>query len=201
MLIIFGMRVRSKRLASGTFACPSCGADRAYAHFEARRWFTLFFLPIIPLKVVGEYLECETCHHKFRTDVLTAPTTGQLQDQLLAIVREGAVLVLGTEPSPTARQEARSLVSAFAGREWTDDDLDADRRQLDPSQISARLATIAPILNEQGKERLVAGFTQIAATGGVLGAEDRRTIERLAGEIGMTSAHTRGVIDEVLERV
>jgi hypothetical protein len=28
----------------------------AYRRKEARRWFTLFFIPLIPLKVLGEFV-------------------------------------------------------------------------------------------------------------------------------------------------
>jgi hypothetical protein len=72
---------------------------------------------------------------------------------------------------------------------------------LDTSHLSARLAMLAPMLSEQGKERLVASFTRVAATGGVLAPDQRSLIQSIAGDLGMTAAHTRGVIDEVLETV
>src|ERR1700738_4957036 len=59
MFLIWGWRSRSKVLSQGTFFCPHCGGDRQYAHKQARRWFTLFFLPVIPLKVLGEFVECQ----------------------------------------------------------------------------------------------------------------------------------------------
>ena len=47
MLIIFGLRVFYRTIAQGTFHCRRCGGDRQYRHRAGRRWFTLFFLPVI----------------------------------------------------------------------------------------------------------------------------------------------------------
>lgn len=201
MLLIWGLRTIFKKLGVGTFACPSCGADRPYTHKEARRWFTLFFIPIIPMKVLGEVVECDVCHGTFKPQVLNAPTASHLEEQLLAVAREGVVLVLGPAPTPAARTEALDLLSSFAGREWSAADLDRDLASLEATHLPARLAMLSTVLSEQGKERLVAGFARIAATGGVLSPDQRARIEQIAGGIGMTAAHTRGVIDEVIERV
>lgn len=60
-MLIFGWRNRTKHLGGGTFHCPVCNAARQYEHVEARRWFTLFFVPIIPAKRLGEFVRCLTC--------------------------------------------------------------------------------------------------------------------------------------------
>ena len=201
MLIIWGWKAVCRTLATGTFACPSCGADRPYSHVEARRWFTFFFIPAIPLKRLGEYVECGTCKGTFQTAVLSQPTAEALGEALLLAVRQGLVAVLWPDPTPAARAEALAMVSSFAGREWQHADLDGDLRHLPTTDLSQRLATLAPVLSEQGKEHLVGGFTRAAATGGILPPDRRAVIERLAAEIGMTPAHARGVIAEVTERV
>lgn len=200
MFLIWGWRTRSKTLASGTFACPGCSADRQYVHKQARRWFTVFFIPLIPLKVLGEYIECQTCKCTYKPAVLSQPTTATLQNELLLAARETAVVVLGSDPTPAACTEARLMLSSFAEREWSETELAADVGQLDTGGLSARLALLAGVLTEQGKERLVGWAAKIASTGGFLTAERRAVVERIAGDIGMTAAHARGVIDEVVEQ-
>jgi len=69
-LIIFGRRSTTRVRTHGTFACPRCGPGREYAHKEVRRWFTLYFIPVIPLGTVGEYLECGSCAGTFGLEVL-----------------------------------------------------------------------------------------------------------------------------------
>ena len=103
MPIIFGWRTRASIIARGMFLCPQCGADRHYAHKSMRRWFTLFFIPLIPLKTLGEFVECETCHSKYKTSVLSTPTTASLQEELVAAFREAVVTLLRTGRSPLVR--------------------------------------------------------------------------------------------------
>jgi zinc ribbon protein len=69
-LIIFGRRNRPKVVQRGSFTCPRCGPGREYEHKQVRRWFTLYFIPIIPLGTAGEYVECRSCAGTFRPEVL-----------------------------------------------------------------------------------------------------------------------------------
>ncbi|MBN1429725.1 MAG: zinc-ribbon domain-containing protein [Anaerolineae bacterium] len=60
-MIIFGTRVRHKHIGEGEFFCPKCQANRRYAHKQAVRSFTLYFIPIFPIQQLGEFIECQTC--------------------------------------------------------------------------------------------------------------------------------------------
>ena len=69
-MIIFGTRgVRSTK-ATGTFNCPQCEVDRGYRHRKVTQFFTLYFIPLIPLGNKGEYVECNHCKGTFITRVL-----------------------------------------------------------------------------------------------------------------------------------
>ena len=70
-MIIFGTRVRHKILGEGQFFCPKCQANRAYKHKRASRYFALYFVPLIPMGTVGEYVECQTCGTAYEPQVLT----------------------------------------------------------------------------------------------------------------------------------
>ena len=48
-LIIYGTKGRETVVKSGRFYCPSCGPDIRYQLKEVRRYFTLYFIPLIPL--------------------------------------------------------------------------------------------------------------------------------------------------------
>ena len=48
-LIIFGTRGVTYSVATGEFHCPSCAIKRGYDHKRVRRFFTLYFIPLIPL--------------------------------------------------------------------------------------------------------------------------------------------------------
>jgi len=69
-LIIFGSRAITSEQARGEFLCPRCGPGQSYVHKSVRRFFTLYFIPLIPLNRVGEYIECQTCAGTFKVEVL-----------------------------------------------------------------------------------------------------------------------------------
>ncbi len=94
-----------------------------------RRSFTLFLIPLIPTKDLGELVQCDTCQKSFTVAVLKAPTTAALQDQLLWAIREA-----------------------------------------------------------------------VCATGGVIDESGRALVQHIAAGLMMTPAHTRGLIDQVVER-
>ena len=70
-MIIFGTRVKYKTIGEGQFFCPKCQQTRAYVHKKASRYFALYFVPLVPMGSLGEYVECQTCHTTFKPDVLT----------------------------------------------------------------------------------------------------------------------------------
>lgn len=88
--IIWGSRNRVSVVGRGEFWCPNCGKRHPYVHKRAKRWFTLYFIPVFPTQDLGEFVECEECHMTFRPEVLnykpkrTGPTLS-VEDQLKAL--------------------------------------------------------------------------------------------------------------------
>ncbi|MCC6904501.1 MAG: zinc ribbon domain-containing protein [Anaerolineae bacterium] len=89
-MIIFGTKVRGRKTGEGDFYCPRCQATRRYHYKEARQFFTLYFIPVIPLRRMGEYVECQTCKTAFepqarlqRTRPAPAPS---LPDDLVMMI-------------------------------------------------------------------------------------------------------------------
>jgi hypothetical protein len=69
-MIIFGTRNRFKTIGTGQFFCPHCQGERNYEHKEAKKYFTLYFVPLIPMGDVGDFVECQTCHVTYKSEVL-----------------------------------------------------------------------------------------------------------------------------------
>ena len=88
MLIIMGTKVRLKVLQALVFACPHCRTDRQGALVSLRRWFTIFFLPVIPMGELGRAVRCDTCGNRFDERVLDHATGASLAE-----ARDGAVRV------------------------------------------------------------------------------------------------------------
>nr|HEX4313201.1 zinc ribbon domain-containing protein [Kofleriaceae bacterium] len=69
-LIIFGRRTMQHTAGHGAFDCPRCGPGRQYVHKKVKRWFTLYFIPVIPLGTVGEFVECSSCAATYGTEII-----------------------------------------------------------------------------------------------------------------------------------
>jgi hypothetical protein len=99
-------------------SAPRCGADRGYLLQQARRWFTLFFIPIFPVsKPIGDQVQCTTCHTNFRPEVLDAPTSEEFSENLRGAMRVASIAMLkASDPHHAA---ARHAAIAAAARDGT----------------------------------------------------------------------------------
>ncbi len=211
MLIIFGLRVFYRTVGQGTFHCQRCGGDREYRHRVGRRWFTLFFIPIIPLNHVGEHVQCTVCSTRYRMDVLNLPTAAQMQEALPAGMRAAAVAMLraGGGNSTPARRRAIDAVKGAGLADYDDATLDADLSaralpalpgqdqpgQDQPGQdLAGALNRLAIQLAVPAREWFLAETVRIGLADGMLSDEERHTAQEIAAQLGMTPAQARGVI-------
>lgn len=188
MFILFGFKVRGKVLDTGTFACPREGGDRAYERRELRRWFTLFFVPLIPLNVVGEVVSCTSCGSDWDPAVLSRPTTERLRGDLGGLVTLVARRLAGPagSTSPTAVEFVESVGGDVAAL-GTDSDIA-------PSDLEARAAELHGSLSTPGVERLVASAMRVADADGGIDDDDLRVLTALARGLGLTESHFRGIL-------
>ena len=193
--LIYGFKVRYKTLMTGTFFCPKCGGDRQYERRQARRWFHLYYIPMVPAKILGEQVKCTTCGTSFRDSVLSRPTSGQLSAVLVDAVRGLAVHVLraGSIASPAAREVAVAEAQRAGLAAYSDADLSADLEVV-PGDLSPLLAGLGPQLAEPGREGLVAAAAKIALADGPMNDVERQVVVFAGAALGMTAAHTAGVI-------
>src|SRR5215831_10712995 len=128
LLIIWGLRVFYRTIGEGTFHCRRCGGDRSYRLRMGRRFFTLFFIPLIPLNKVGEHVQCTVCRTRYHADVLNLPTVAQMQAALPAGMRAAACIMLtaGDRGSELARQRAIEVVSKAGAEGYNEAALDTD---------------------------------------------------------------------------
>ncbi|MGH9209921.1 MAG: hypothetical protein ACRD2C_04475 [Acidimicrobiales bacterium] len=202
MIVIWGWRVRFTTLMEGMFFCPTCGGDRGFARKQGRNWFTLFFIPLIPLARTGdEFVQCATCDSAFKPSVLQLPTSADLAENLVAATREAIAWLLRTvPPGPAAVGTALEILSRSANRPWAEAELRADVAGLDVSHLPNRLAALAGVLNEHGKETFLAGCTRVAAADGPVTDQERQLLHNVAASLTMTPAHAHGVIAQVTQQ-
>jgi DNA-directed RNA polymerase subunit M/transcription elongation factor TFIIS len=73
LFIIFGISSKVKAKPAGPFRCPACDAQRTYAELRRSRWFSLFFIPLIPLgsSSLGR-VQCTTCGSEYDASVVAS---------------------------------------------------------------------------------------------------------------------------------
>ena len=76
MFFLFGIRKKATSLGQTDRACSKCSRITVHMAIEARKWFTLFFIPVIPLS--SNYaVRCGVCG-------LTTKGSPELKTQLSA---------------------------------------------------------------------------------------------------------------------
>ena len=74
MFFLLGTRSKAKALGQVERACTKCGKHTMQTAIESKRWFTLFFIPVISLGT-NHVVRCNLCG-------LTMKTTPDIQTQL-----------------------------------------------------------------------------------------------------------------------
>src|SRR5690349_13290997 len=77
-MIITGLRTTSSVIGEGMFVCPVCKVPESYLHFVLTRWFTFFFIPLFPIRRLGEHVECQNCRSRFEPAVVQAATSDEV---------------------------------------------------------------------------------------------------------------------------
>jgi len=195
--IVWGWRARTKTLSSGSFHCPNEGGDRSYVLLEARKWFTLFWLPVIPLDVLGEYVECTSCRSTYDPAVLSLPTTVQIEDTVTAALRHVVVKIIRADGNVADEEitTAVEIVGRYTARPYTEADLRRDLVELDTDGSGA--SELGSLLNDHGRESVLAACLYLAMADGVVDGSELDLIATIGRDLGMSQAHTSGVVAKV----
>jgi hypothetical protein len=195
MPIIWGLRVIYATIAQGAFFCRKCGGDRKYRRRAGRRWITVFFLPLVPLKQTGEHVQCLTCKTRYVTEVLRLPTAAAMQAALPAGMRALVAVMLraGDPASQAARRRAIEAVTGAGAQGYDDAALDADLA-LAAADGRRAIAVLRDQLQIHAREWYLAELIRIGMTDGPLTGAERVAAETVAADLGLTRAQVIGVI-------
>jgi tellurite resistance protein len=195
VLLIFGLSVFFRTVGEGEFHCPKCGGDRACRQRVARRWFTLFFIPVIPLNRVGEIVECGTCRSRFPLGVSRTPTAARMAAALREAIRAAAVAVLaaGDPYDSAARGRAVETIRGYGLTDFDDEALDGALAE-GTGGAAQLIAEAGELITVEAREWFLAQLVRIALADGMVTEAERQALHGVAGRLGMTQAHAVGVI-------
>ncbi|WP_232668145.1 zinc ribbon domain-containing protein [Pseudonocardia sp. TRM90224] len=194
-MLIWGWTVLYKVLATGSFHCPQCGCDRSYRSVRARRWFTFFFIPVILLQTLGDYVQCDTCGSYFDEIVLTVPTREQLHQWLPQAVRVMLVTVVrdAAVADPAAREEAATAIADAGLPGYNRRHLDVDLATL-PGDVASMFGEWVEYLGLEGREYLLTTAATIVTRDGHFSEQRRRLIDYMGAVLRMSPMHVVGVL-------
>ncbi len=196
ILIIFGWRVVFFTLSRGVFHCPDCGGDREYRRRQGRNFFTLFFIPVIPLnKTGGEFVECDTCHGRWNLGILEVPTTAQLALMPAMLLRMAIAQVLrsGDYTHAAARGRAVTVVREAGDPSYDDGALTADLgRPFD--EVRVEMARASSALAPEARESILRAAAEVALTDGPLSVNEEGTLSAVGADLGLTHVQVTGVV-------
>jgi hypothetical protein len=199
-MIIWGSRGLDLKGQPGTFFCPQCNAERDYERRKVQRFFTLYFIPLIPLEVVHESIGCRTCRQHFTLAVLQYDPRAE-REQLANELNQYCQTVMGqfarmsADQGETLQRRVVGAMAAFDGSILTTEDARAIIARTDRNYgVASRI--LAQHLADRGREVVVKNALDVAASDGALGQDKVAAITELATTLGMSETHLRGVLAE-----
>lgn len=203
-MIIFGTRGITTTPEKGQFHCPTCSSTRDYGLKRVRRFFTLYFIPLIPLDKLGEYVECLSCKDSYKTVVLDndpAANQEQFEAEYQTAIKKVMMHILladgVVEESEIA--VAQEIYQKISGREISQSSLHEEIYRIRESgeSLDDSLTAVRGFLNDEGKELVIKAAMYVALADGEFQQEEQQMVAEIGAALGMTKAHVQGVVGSV----
>jgi transcription elongation factor Elf1 len=187
-MIIFGTRTTNPSAGQGIFNCPRCGPQKPYTHKKAKRWFTLYFIPVIPLGTAGEYVECNACGATFDMDALHYDPAAEQAEMFDRIRRLSVLSMLHAQRYQP--ENVSALQAALRG--LTNDFVQEQVIHQDVQFAQQAQAQLEPVFQQQtqdfsadGKMILLQVILCTLAPDKQLAPQDHQVVHRAAASMGV----------------
>ncbi len=205
-MIIWGTTGITSTREKGEFFCPKCDGRAPYQRKSVRRFFTLYFIPLIPLNKVGEFIRCGKCRSDFNDAVLNHDPDKRAAalDALVKIALLRVLADLVAADGVVADSEIAMMQGVFEEVSGIPlDELDArqyvDEAPTHTGALDALLGGMGPNLTNAGREMVLIAALRIAGSDGEIAPAEWKRIEQFAAALGVSKAHLRGLAGEVTQ--
>lgn len=202
-MIIFGTTSLTLNPGKGVFHCPQCGPDTPYGHKRVRRFFTLYFIPLIPLDAVGEYLRCDRCGGEFNMEALNFDPSAQSQalEEIFNLATRHTLIATMLCNGQSHENQIGVALGAYhelTGATFPEEQLRREIQELqaEGAQIQDLLEHVASAVNDSGKEALLRAVYQVAVADGEFDQHEQGLLMQIGQALGMSNAHMMGVLAE-----
>ena len=204
-MIIFGTRGVTSTVKEGVFHCPQCNNKQNYRHRKVRKFFTLYFIPLIPLESAGEYVECRTCKGTFIPRVIEQ---GSQNDEFMAIYEEvmrQSMIKMMLADGVIDENEKRivlDIINRFGNNDIDEIQLEnlIGETQKDNKSVTHYLKQISGSLNEHGKETIIKCALHVALSDSYFDESEKQMIMEMGAALEMSSSHLKGIFSEMFKQ-
>lgn len=204
-LIIWGTRGVESVIKQGRFFCPTCGPETRFRQKRVRRFFTLYFIPLIPLDTVGQFVECGSCAGTFKVEVLSYdPDAGreEAEAEFRQVMRRVMVDIMMAD-GKMDQAELKTLATIYervGGKPLSKRrlEIELERREQEGTEGTvAYLREARGFLNYSGKLLVIRGALAVAAADGEFQQEEQVALAQYADALGVSAKEYRGLVAEV----
>ena len=201
-MIIWGSRGVTSTVDSTQFHCPQCNMSRSCGLKEVRNYFTLYFIPIIPLNVAGRYVECSSCGGTFAEEALNYDpqqeqeevNTQMLRVMVMAALADGMV-------DDAERSTIQQQYQGLAGLPVAAATLESEIAMATSSgaDLNAYVAQMAHELSPHGAGLVVTLAYRVMSAGGQLKPGHQAQLNRLAGTLQIPQDQFAELVNHLMQ--
>lgn len=205
-MIVIGTTNLTMKRGTGSFYCPTCSAQSPYTRKLVRQFLTIYFIPLIPLNKVREYLECGTCRGEFSPEAADLDAHSVQEAQRAAayeLMRRILVLIVGADAIVTEDELAvvRQFTQQFLQEDVSVPELlgELDRVRDSGIEIESFILHLAEQLPDEYRELLIRYAFLAASAEGSLSASRADLLMSMPALLGVTEAQFRRVVEQSAE--
>ena len=208
MFFIAGTKGETSTADTGRFDCPNCQMESEYYHEQVHEKATVFFIPVINLRLLGEYIECQNCDSTYEMEILDY-NSEQEQKKIEAIYLVGIKKVMTTmmladgNIDENEKNMMKNIYNNLADSTLSDYDIDKEIKscKANPQELDTCLKELFSCLNESGREIIIKVAYWVSIADDEVDKKEEKLLIKMAKHFQMSSAHLKGIISEVNEAV
>jgi len=206
MFFIAGTRGVTTTVSKGDFFCPECNAHTQYHHDQVHEKATVFFIPVINLKLLGEYIECQNCVNTYKMEILDYDPEQEQKEiealYLMGIKKVMAMMILADgKIDENEKIMMKDIYQKMTNFELSDSDIE---KEIENSKttifgLEDLLTEVFPQLNDSGRETIIKVAYWVSIADGKVDKEEQQLLIKLAKHFQISNAHLKGIISEANE--
>lgn len=208
MFFIAGIQGETATVATGEFYCPTCEEQTVYHHDQVHETATVFFIPVLNLRLLGEYIECQSCDSTYEMEILDYDPE-QVQKDIEVIYLVGIKKVMATmmladgEIGENEKSMMKEIYKDISDSALSDYEIDKEIEscKANPVELDNCLKELFSHLNESGRETIIKAAYWVSIADGEVDKREEKLLIKMAKHFKMSSAHLKGIIAEVSEIV